>query len=370
MKTKKQRSKKIIIGIICIVLLIAIIIGIVLLVYKLNQLKKLDKMNSSDIINTITQDDNTTKISVAVINDGIISYHVYGEDSMILDNTKFDYEIGSISKTFVGLMLSKAISENKINISASISEYLTLDKNKYYPTIERLITHTSGYKGYYFNKQMISNYFCRGNDFYGINKNEILNKVKKITLKDKDYKFKYSNFGISIIGLVLEQVYNKDFVTLMNEFINKELNLKNTKVAECNGNLSGYWDWKQDDGYIPAGAIISNIEDMAQYLKYYMEESSPYVTSTYAAIKPINANNFLYEKMNIKMDKIGMAWLIDEKNTIIWHNGGTSNFNSYIAFNKDKNIGVVVLGNLSPTKKIPMTVIGAKLMHELINKAK
>ena len=86
---------------------------------------------------------------------------------------------------------------------------------------------------------MVSNYFRQNNDFHGIHKNDILNKVKNIVLEDKDYKFKYSNFGIAVIGLVLEQVYDKDFVILMNDFIENDLNLKNTKVALSTGNLSG-----------------------------------------------------------------------------------------------------------------------------------
>ena len=40
---------------------------------------------------------------------------------------------------------------------------------------------------------MVSNYFRQNNDFYGIHKNDILNKVKNIVLEDKDYKFKYLN---------------------------------------------------------------------------------------------------------------------------------------------------------------------------------
>lgn len=51
------------------------------------------------------------------------------------------------------------------------------------------------------------------------------------------------------------------------------------------------------------------------------------------------------------MDKVGMAWMIDSENNFVWHNGATSNFNSYIAFIKEKNIGVVVLSNLSLNKK-------------------
>lgn len=354
-----------ILKIILILLLIIIFLGIILFISKMYQLKKLGKMTSSDVIEYITKDDDEIKISIAIIRDGEVTYQVYGKNGKALDDRSYDYEIGSISKTFVGLMLSKAIEDDKINLNSSISEYLDLDEDKYYPTIERLITHTSGYKSHYFNKQMVSNNFHQNNDFYGIHKNDILNKVKNITLEDKDYRFNYSNFGIAVIGLVLEQIYNKDFVTLMNDFIENDLNLKNTKVALSTGNLSGYWNWKEDDGYIPAGAIISNIEEMAQYLKYYMDYEDNYISNTYAELKSINANNSIYEKMNIRMDKVGMTWMIDEKNNIIWHNGGTSNFNSYIAYNKKKKIGVVVLGNTSPIKKVPMTVIGADLMKEL-----
>ena len=56
----------------------------------------------------------------------------------------------------------------------------------------------------------------------------------------------------------------------MNDFIKNDLKLENTEVAKLNGNLNNYMNWKQDDGYIPAGAIISNISDMAEYLNMYL----------------------------------------------------------------------------------------------------
>ena len=290
-----------------------------------------------------------------------MEYKVYGKN-MKKENTIYDYEIGSISKTYVALLLSKAIYEN---INDSIDKYLELDNNKYYPTIERLITHTSGYKSYYFESQMIVNKFSQDNDFYGISKADILNKVKNINLEDKDYEFEYSNFEISVLGLVLEEVYNKDFTTLMNDFIINDLKLENTKVTICKGNLDRYWNWKNEDEYIPAGAIISNIEDMAEYLQIYLNYENQYSLSTYNPIKEINVSNYMYNKLDINMDKIAMAWMIDSKNNFVWHNGATSNFNSYIAFNKEKNIGIVILSNLNPNKRIPTTVIGSKMMKEL-----
>ena len=317
------------------------------------------------MIEYITENDDETKISIAIIKDGNVEYKVYGKN-MKRENKIYDYEIGSISKTYVALLLSKAIDENKININDSIDKYLELDNNKYYPTIERLITHTSGYKSYYFESQMIVNKFSQDNDFYGISKTDILNKVKNINLEDKDYEFEYSNFGISVLGLVLEEVYNKDFTTLMNDFIINDLKLENTKVAIGKGNLEKYWNWKNEDGYIPAGAIISNIEDMAEYLKIYLNNENQYSIDTYNSRKEINVSNYMYNKLDINTDKIAMAWMIDSKNNFVWHNGATSNFNSYIAFNKEKNIGIVILSNLSPNKKIPTTVIGSKMMKELL----
>lgn len=333
-------------------------------IYKIYQLNELEQMTSSDMIEYVTKNDDKTKISIAIIKDGKVEYKIYGAN-MKEESQIYDYEIGSISKTYVSLLLSKAIEENKIDINDSIDKYLELEDDKYYPTIERLITHTSGYKSYYFESQMIANKFSQDNDFYGISKEDILNKIESINLENKDYEFEYSNFGISVLGLVLEEVYDEDFTVLMNEFITDELELKNTNVAACTGNLDNYWNWKEDDGYIPAGAIISNIEDMAKYLQIYLYSDDKYIVNTYDPKKEVHISNYMYDKLDINMDKVAMAWMIDSENNFVWHNGATSNFNSYIAFNKEKNIGIVILSNLSADKKIPTTVIGGKMMKEL-----
>lgn len=362
--TEKVNIRKKVFKIILALIGIIIIYFLGSFIYKIYQLNELEKMTSSDMIEYVTKNDDKTKISIAIIKDGNIEYKIYGTN-MEEESQIYDYEIGSISKTYVSLLLSKAIQDNKINMKDSINKYLKLDNDKYYPTIERLVTHTSGYKSYYFESQMITNKFSQDNDFYGISKQDILDKIESIKLEDKDYKFQYSNFGISVLGLVLEEVYDKDFTILMNEFITDEIGQKNTNVAICKGNLDKYWNWKKDDGYIPAGAIISNIEDMAEYLQIYLNSEEKYIASTYNPKKEINVSNYMYNKLDINMEKVAMAWMIDSKNNIVWHNGATSNFNSYIAFNKEKNIGIVILSNLSPNKKIPTTVIGSKMMKEL-----
>lgn len=356
--------KKVAITLTSVVLTIVFIaIGVFggIILYQQGQLSKLDDMTAMDMIKYCSSGKDKN-ISVAIIDDGEISYRVFGSNGEENDSL-YDYEIGSISKTFVGLLCAKAVSEGKLNLDDSISSYLDLDDARYYPTIERLLTHTSGYKPYYFDSKMIGNKLAQiTNDFYGISRENLLKTVKKIDLENKDYPFAYSNFGISVIGLVLEKIYNNSFTNLMNNYISSELGLSNTKVVAQSGNQSKYWKWDNNDGYIPAGSIISNIKDMASYLNMYMSGAQDYKEMTYAKIKEINANNAVYEKMNIRMDAVGMTWMIDEQNNIVWHNGATTDFNSYIGFTKDKKNGVVILSNLNANDKISMTVIGAKIL--------
>ena len=86
---------------------------------------------------------------------------------IVLPQEEHIYEIGSITKTFTSSLLSKAISEGKVSLDDSIDTYLDLQKKDYYPTIQRLVTHTSGYKGYYLEKPMVSNFLHKENDFNG-----------------------------------------------------------------------------------------------------------------------------------------------------------------------------------------------------------
>jgi len=62
-----------------------------------------------------------------------------------------------------------------------------------------------------------------------------------------------------------------------------------------------------------------------------------------------------------------MAWIVDDKSGIIWHNGGTGNYNSYLGFRPETGTAVVVLSNLAPGYRIPATVMGVKLLEELGN---
>ena len=356
----KKRKLKIFTIIVIIIIFLYFIYNLISgIIYK-NKIKEISQYTFNQIIDYTLNNNENTIISIAIYNENAITYNVYGAEY----NLNYDYEIGSITKTFTAMLVSKAIEEERINLDDSISNYLEL-QNRYYPTIKRIITHTSGLKPYYLSFQKIKNYFAGGNDFYNISKEQLLKELNKTKLEDKDYNFNYSNFGVSTLGLVLEKVYDKNYNELLEEYL-ESLDMNNTTIATGQGNLSGYWKWNENDGYIPAGAIISNIQDMSKYLETLITSDENYVIKTQEPLKDVNEVNEIYDMFDVNVDSVGMTWMIDNKNNIIWHNGSTTNFNSYIGFNREKKVGVVVLSNISPQKDVNMTLIGNRIMHELL----
>ncbi len=349
--------------ILIIILIILLIGGGIYIGVKYAQIKKITKMPSDEMFIAATRKKGIY-ISVARIENGEITYQTYGRNGTLIDRTDYQYEIGSISKTMAALLVAQAIEEGKLKLTDSIDIYLDLPKGKYYPSIERILTHTSGYKNYYFESEMLSNHPRGRNDFYLISKEKIRNRAASVNLQDKDYPFVYSNFGISLLGLVLEEIYQTDYTELLSAHLQNHIGMNNTTVASCEGNLSKYWDWGKGDGYIPAGAVISDIKDMATYLNYYMTAGDSYAQMPFQPLKQINANNSFNVSMGIRCDEIGMTWIHDTEQHLYWHNGGTSHYNSHIAINEDFTKGIVLLSNYGPTENFPVTVIGAKMMSE------
>lgn len=354
----KQRVKRIIF--ITLIILIVAFLGITYYyLLSMDKLQQISKMNYQEMLEFTLEDNEDGHITVGIVESDNITFTVYGEDGTILPHEEHIYEIGSITKTFTTSLLAKAIADAEINLDNSIDEYLELPEKEYYPTIRRLVTHTSGYNEFYFETPMIFNFLTGKNDFNGITKDMLINKIGEVNLDDIDYPFLYSNFGIAVIGLVLEEIYDEDFSTLMNAFASEELALLNTIIFSSSDNLDNAWEWSESDAYLPTGALVSNISDMLKYAQMQL------LDVTHETLATVDANSDAALNLGIRIDAIGMGWMIDRENNIIWHNGATDNYNSYIGLDKEKQVAVVVLSNLSPNYRASATFIGINLLKSL-----
>ena len=284
------------------------------------------------------------KFSVGVLKDGKVEKYLFGENGQE-PFQKYYYEIGSITKTFTGLLVAKAIEENKIKLEDSISAYIPeLENEKYYPTIKRLVTHTSGCNIEAFEDSDDS-VLLIDNPFLHVNRNKLLEDILSLQLENKDYPFKYSNFGSAVIGYVLENVYQTSFNNLITNLLN-ELGLKETYGINPPYNLSGIgpngeqggnWVWSEECAFNSAGYLVSTLDDMLKYAQIQIEGVPNYVKNSHVS-------NALITEEGVRQE-IGLFWLVFPTLNLIFHNGGTGCFNAGLCINPKDKIAAVALSN-------------------------
>jgi len=372
MRKEKRISKKRIMAVILVVVLLLAAAGIwYILALRSTQelLIRTADMSFDDLMKEALANRKDACVTVGVLKDGQMSFDVYGEGAGHLDQTEYRYEIGSITKTMTAALIGRAVLEGKLQLTDTIDKYLDLPTGKVYPTIESLLTHTSGLNdGDFYEWSMLPHVFRHEtNPFLGITGEDILREYSEANLEDgKAYGFSYSNYGFALLGLVLEDVYGADCTSLLNAYLADELAMQNTYVSSGDADFSGNWQWKDGDAYIPAGAVVSDITDMLLYAQAQLD-GDPALTLCHQPLKQVDASDKWKRMAGFCVDKIGMSWIIDTENGIIWHNGATGMHTSYLGFCPEKNMAVAVLSNLSQDEDIQTTTIGFRKLLEVCN---
>lgn len=283
-------------------------------------------------------------------------------DDKVVDETTI-FEIGSNSKIFTGMMLSKSINTGTLELDqrvASIIDEVNIDGSVFKEmTLEELTTHTSGLSrmpnGINFSVNTLFSGLVGGNPYSNATIDNVIKAMKNTSI-DEGKEWVYSNYGVGILGMCLSKANSGSYEETLQEMISRPLGMTNTSTLYYEEKSDMYAEglrsyyklgnfgigmrnqpWDMKEGIVAAGGIRSNAEDMLVLLKVITEGETPYILSSMEPIKEID------ESMSM-----GMNWIIDTLDsgeTIIWHNGQTGGFNSYIGIIKGENKGVFVVSN-------------------------
>lgn len=290
---------------------------------------------------------------VAVIKDGAVFYYHYGEakknSGKLPDNTTI-FEIGSISKTFTGILLAQAVIDKKLSLDDDIRKYLpkecaTLELDGKPVLIKHLSNHTSGLPRLPSDLDTTPG-FNEKDPYAHYTAALYYNFLAKVKLQSvPGTKIEYSNAAVGVLGLILEKVYGQTYEQLLAAYITKPLKMDSTftNVPEKvqanfspgynNGEETPHWKLADTPGF---GGIKSTMADMVLYLKANMDNATPAIALSHKATFGKGEN------------VVGLGWFlptIKTGETVIWHNGGTFGFSSYMGYFKDKELGVIVMAN-------------------------
>jgi CubicO group peptidase (beta-lactamase class C family) len=286
--------------------------------YELSQdrIKKLD-----EIINSLMKLAKLKTVGFIITNSNKTIYqNIYGEIDKV--TTKSPFILGSVSKSFTALgLLNLNISLNQTLNKYDLNDYIN-EKDAKDITISELLNHSSG-----------------------------LDSFSSHRIYNKGY-FNYSNYGFALLGKIIEKESNKKYEDYMSETIFKPLKMINTHASYHPDIIDSYdfflgfrtkyrnIESEIGDGfYVPAGFISSSVEDMGNYLRFYLnksEENQKYV-------KQMTEGNFSIG-YNINY---GMGMVIQKKNgqTIYHHNGDTNSFSSKLVIYPELDIGFFLVTN-------------------------
>ncbi|MGA5817869.1 serine hydrolase domain-containing protein [Kitasatospora sp. NPDC094028] len=317
------------------------------------------------------------------------------------------FEIGSVTKVFTSLLLARLALDGTVGLDDPLAEVLAgvrgdgraggqaaesdsragsgsggvaVPARRGQPvTLRQLATHTSGLprlpRGLAVGALIGPN---RPDPYARCTTDYVLAGLARTRLRAKPgHAFRYSNLGAGLLGLALAHRAGTGYGDLITREVCEPLGLADTCLREdggqagrlARGHTPGgrpvpYWDLAALPGM---GGLRSTAADLAVLLRAQLAAGR-------APDGPLAAAIALTRETRHRVNPFAwthLGWLGHRLHTQqgghlqIWHNGGTGGFASFIAFDPDKQVGVVVLANTRRSVDAAGTTLLRRLQNGL-----
>lgn len=285
----------------------------------------------------------------------VLLTQVCGEASKrfhVANNIETKFNLGSMNKMFTATAIVQLVEKGKLSYDETIDKYVD---DTWLPkditskiTIHHLLTHTSGLGSYF-------------NETYGKSSRELFRKLDDYKLLVKDEKlafepgkrFRYSNTGMFLLGVVIESVTGQSYFDYIRENIYKPAGMKNSDCYEMDypvENLAiGYspdrnspYGW-QNNLYKhvikggPAGGGFSTVSDLHKFALAIQSGDLVTEKSLELLWKDHSGSNYGY----------GFGISEGPNGKVVGHSGGFPGINGVLDIYLDKGYIVTVLSNYS-----------------------
>lgn len=277
------------------------------------------------------------------------------------------FEIGSITKVFTALLLTEMVTRGEVALDDPVSRYLPDNvkmpaRNGKQITFLDLATYTSGLPRLpdgipNFGDNPYANYTVE--QLYAFLSNHVLRF-------EPGTHYEYSNLGFGLLGHVLALRANASYEDLVVSRVCVPLRLEDTRISltdsmrerlaqghESSLKATPNWDLPTLAG---AGALRSTASDLIKFMKATcLSEAGaplrPAIDLLLQTRRPTNSPNLT----------VGLGWFIRSGNNdeIVWKDGETGGYASFVGFSNRLRSGAVALSNATN----PINDIGLRLTN-------
>lgn len=262
------------------------------------------------------------------------------------------FEIGSITKALTGMLLADQAAAGVVRpddpVSAALPRVTGPTREV---TLAELASHRSGLPRVAMDPvtDLIPAYWANltaGDPYAGWDVARVVEAAGDEEPGDGRGAVHYSNFGFALLGQALAARAGVDYPQLLDRRVLRPLGMTHTvfpagpgslppahaEGARAGGRPAQPW---VSSGYAPAGGAWSTVEDLARLLGAMLAGTAPGADAA--------TPRFTEDDRN----RIGYGWFTTRygDREVVWHNGGTGGFRSYLGYERATGRGVVVLGN-------------------------
>lgn len=261
-----------------------------------------------------------------------------GTGQEVNGNTVF--EIGSITKVFTALLLQDMVERGQMKLDDPVSNYLPPSvkmpsRNGKEITLRQLATHMSGLPRDPNNE--------RENDVWAdYTVEQLYAFLSGYTLsRDPGAEWEYSNLGFGLLGHVIALKAGTNYESLVLNRICRPLGMDSTCITltpglkarlarghTTSGKPVGNMDFQT---LLGGGALRSTANDLLKFL------------SANLGLAPSGLTAVMQKTHQIQFENQALGWGLT--GAVVWKNGGTYGYHSFVGFDKKQRRGVVILSN-------------------------
>jgi CubicO group peptidase (beta-lactamase class C family) len=271
------------------------------------------------------------------------------------------FQLASLSKLLTASTLQILHDQSALSLDDTLEKTLGSD-HKLSPktkavTLRQLATHTSGFPG--IPKSMLKKIIqvdgikhIMHNPYRLLNREEVFDYLENPVGLRNPGRFKYSNYGMGLLGHVLEHVTKQSLESLIHTTLLQPIGMHDTAITlspdmreqlapghNAKGEPASLWTCGALEG---AGAFNSCANDMLKFIAANLDDRHALFSSL----------NKTHQKQ--ARGKTGIGWMqpspldrLSGNSSFIWHDGRVGGYASYLAISPATRTGLILLTNKS-----------------------
>lgn len=263
------------------------------------------------------------------------------------------FEIGSVTKVFTALLLADMVERGEVRLDTPVAQLLGPDavvpsRNGRQITLQDLAMHVSGLP------RLPSNFAPADSanpyaDYNATRLQEFL--TTHVLQRDPGEKYEYSNLGAGLLGHALARKAGMRYEELLRRRVFQPLGMTSTAITlspehrrrvatphNPGRTAVPAWDF---DALAGAGAIRSTASDLLTFLEAAMGVRRTPLAPAFRRLRSVQ------RPTGDGFTDIELGWHVWKRDgvEVVWHNGGTYGFRSFMGFDPARKFAGVVLCN-------------------------